>query len=46
MVFADPATEKAPGGAFVESDDTNNVGWVKIRIDGRKVKILARSDRP
>jgi hypothetical protein len=45
-VFADPATEKLPGGNFLESDETNNVGWVKIRIEGQKVKILDRSPRP
>ena len=45
-VFADPPTEEAPGGTFVESDELNNMGWLKIRIDGRSVKILARSARP
>jgi len=45
-VFADPASVEAPGGTFIESDDTNNKGWVKIRISGRDVRILARSARP
>ncbi len=45
-VFADPSSEETPGGTFIESDDANNMGWVKIRIDGRAVRILARSDRP
>lgn len=45
-IFADPVTDKAPAGTFIESDDTNNEGWVKIRIEGRTVKVLARSDRP
>jgi hypothetical protein len=45
-VFADPSTVEAPGGTFVESDESNNKGWVKIRIDGLKVKVLARSNRP
>lgn len=45
-VFADPVTEELPGGSFIESDDTNNKGWVKIRIQGQSVKILDRSARP
>jgi hypothetical protein len=45
-IFADAPTADAPAGTFTESDDTNNEGWVKIRIEGRTVRILARSDRP
>jgi hypothetical protein len=45
-VIADPATVDLPGGNFVESDETNNRGWVKIRIQGRDVTILKRSPRP
>jgi hypothetical protein len=45
-VFADAGTDEAPGGTFIESDDTNNMGWVKIRIEGRDVTILRRSARP
>ena len=45
-VFADPASLEAPTGTFIESDEANNMGWVKIRIEGRSVKILRRSERP
>jgi lysyl oxidase len=45
-VFADAARDESPGGTFIESDDTNNVGWVKIRIEGADVTILRRSQRP
>lgn len=45
-IFADPATLEAPGGTFIESDEANNIGWVKIRIEGRNVKILRRSEAP
>jgi hypothetical protein len=43
-VIADPAD--IPGGAFVESDETNNRGWAKIRITAQHVTVLARSARP
>ncbi len=44
-VIADPGNG-SPGGAFLESDETNNSGWTKIRITGRTVKILGRSGKP
>ncbi len=43
-VIADPT--EVPGGQFIESDETNNVGWAEIRIQGRQVTILNRSARP
>ena len=43
-VIADPAD--VAGGLFIESDETNNVGWAKIRIQGRQVTVLNRSPRP
>jgi hypothetical protein len=43
-VTADPAD--VPGGQFIESDETNNVGWAKIRIQGRQVTVLKSSGRP
>ena len=43
-VTADPTD--VDGGAFLESDETNNLGWTKIRIEGTKVTILKRSPRP
>jgi hypothetical protein len=43
-VIADPA--EVPGGLFIESDETNNVGWAKIRIQGQQVTVLNRSARP
>ena len=43
-VIADPAD--VPGGLFIESNETNNVGWARIRIDGRQVTVLQKSDRP
>jgi hypothetical protein len=43
-VIADPA--EVPGGLFIESDETNNAGWAKIRIQGRQVTVLKKSARP
>jgi Lysyl oxidase len=43
-VIADPA--EVPGGLFVESDETNNVGWARIRIQGQQVTVLNKSARP
>lgn len=43
-VIADPA--EVPGGSFIEADETNNVGWAEIRIDGRQVTVLSKSHRP
>jgi len=43
-VIADPAD--VPGGLFIESNETNNVGWAKIRIQGRQVTVLNKSARP
>jgi hypothetical protein len=43
-VIADPAD--VPGGLFIESDETNNVGWAKIRIQGQQVTVLKTSGRP
>lgn len=43
-VIADPA--EVPGGMFIESNETNNVGWAKIRIQGTSVTVLKRSGRP
>jgi lysyl oxidase len=45
-VFADASTAEAPAGTFIESDETNNVGWAKIRISGNSVTVLSRSARP
>ena len=43
-VIADPAD--VPGGQFIESNETNNVGWAKIRIEGTSVEVLRKSNRP
>jgi hypothetical protein len=43
-VIADPA--EVPGGLFIESNETNNVGWAKIRIQGQQVTVLNKSARP
>ena len=43
-VIADPA--EVPGGQFIESDETNNAGWAKIRIQGQQVTVLNKSNRP
>jgi hypothetical protein len=43
-VIADPAD--VPGGLFIESNETNNVGWAKIRIQGKSVEVLRKSKRP
>jgi hypothetical protein len=44
-VYADPG-DGTDGGAFLESDETNNRGSAKIRIKGNKVTVLSRSARP
>ena len=43
-VVADPPF--ATGGRFKESDDTNNRAWTKIRIDGQRVDVIAKSRLP
>jgi hypothetical protein len=43
-VIADPAG--VPGGLFIESNETNNMGWAKIRIQGQQVTVLNKSARP
>jgi len=43
-VIADPPD--TTGGQFIESNETNNRGWAKIRLSGRTVTVLARSARP
>ncbi len=43
-VIADPPYKS--GGRFLESDDTNNRSWTRIRISGNNVTILAKSAKP
>lgn len=43
-VIADPAA--TPGGVFLESNETNNAGWTKIRIQGNSVTVLRQSSNP
>jgi hypothetical protein len=43
-VIADPPF--ASGGRFVESDESNNKGWARIRISGSTVTVLAKSAKP
>jgi Lysyl oxidase len=43
-VIADPPT--APGGTFLESDETNNKGWTKIRLTSTGVTVLKKSPKP
>jgi len=43
-VIADPPASS--GGEFLESNETNNAGWTKIRITGNSVTVLKKSPRP
>lgn len=43
-VIVDPPA--GSGGTFLESDETNNAGWTKIRITGNNVTILKNSQNP
>ena len=43
-IIADPSWQT--GGRFLESDETNNRGWARIRITSTGVTVLARSARP
>lgn len=45
-VVADPEGMGAPGGSFVESDETNNAAWTNIRIGKTSVTVLSKSPRP
>jgi hypothetical protein len=43
-IIADPPWET--GGRFVESNESNNRGWAKIRLTKYTVTVLSRSARP
>lgn len=43
-MIADPPA--STGGEFLESDETNNAGWTKIRIQGNSVTVLKKSPNP
>jgi hypothetical protein len=43
-VIADPPAPT--GGHFLESNETNNKGWTKIRIQGNTVTVLKKSPKP
>jgi hypothetical protein len=43
-VIADPPA--GTGGEFLESNEANNAGWTKIRIQGNGVTVLKRSPNP
>lgn len=43
-IIADPAWQT--GGRFLESDETNNRGWAKIRLTKTGVSVLSKSARP
>jgi hypothetical protein len=44
QVFADPPI--STGGRFLESNESNNKGWTRVRITGSSITILSRSGRP
>lgn len=43
-IIADPPWKT--GGRFLESNESNNRGWAKIRITKTGVSVLSRSARP
>jgi hypothetical protein len=45
-IVADPAGISEPAGFFLESNESNNEAWAKIRIGKSTVTVLSRSPRP